>query len=142
MIFKFFKDNWDYFFALFMAFPVIFILCLLDIKKFELHWVSFNVLMFHILLLPILEEVIFRWGVQDTLANFFNKKVVGLSFANIITAFLFGLAHMRYQPVSWSLSVIPVAIVLGFFYEKKKSLWAPIVLHIFYNGVFFFSMVD
>ncbi|WP_106495766.1 CPBP family intramembrane glutamic endopeptidase [Lentibacillus sp. Marseille-P4043] len=79
------------------------------------------------ILTPILEEIIFRGGLLQALENKFNAPV-----AMIGSSFLFTLAHGI--PL-----IIPALFMMGlsfaYLYQKYRSIYAPIILHMFTNGV-------
>ena len=66
-----------------------------------------------------------------------------LSVANLVAAFIFGLAHMRFtfSPFSASFDTgqVVVAVILGLFYgvcyERSKSMIYPMIMHSFSNVV-------
>ncbi|WP_430787250.1 CPBP family intramembrane glutamic endopeptidase [Virgibacillus flavescens] len=76
---------------------------------------------------PILEEIIFRAGLLQALENKLNAPV-----AMIGSSLLFMIVHG--VPV-----VMPALFVMGlsfaYLYQKHKSIYAPIILHMFINGI-------
>jgi membrane protease YdiL (CAAX protease family) len=58
-----------------------------------------------------------------------------------MTALLFSLAHMVSQSIMWALLVFVPSLIFGYFYETRQTILAPIILHIFYNAVFFTALV-
>lgn len=77
---------------------------------------------------PIAEEIFFRGFLLEKIDSITGKKM-----AILVTAVLFGLAHMSYgrlYPV-----VIPMAmgIILGFIVVKTKNLYSAIIAHIIFN---------
>ncbi|WP_164669689.1 CPBP family intramembrane glutamic endopeptidase [Virgibacillus doumboii] len=76
---------------------------------------------------PILEEIIFRGGLLQALKNKFSTPV-----AVIGSSLLFTLAHGI--PL-----IIPALFMMGlsfaYLYQKYRSVYAPIILHMFINGV-------
>jgi len=87
-----------------------------------------NVLSFlaTVILAPITEELIFR-GVTMRLT-----KWAGMSFVvgNIVQAVLFGVFHMNLVQGVYA-SVI--GLVLGYLGHRYKTLWVPILVHLFCN---------
>jgi len=77
-------------------------------------------------LAPITEELIFR-GVTMRLT-----KWAGMSFVvgNIVQAVLFGVFHMNLVQGVYA-SVI--GLVLGYLGHRYKTLWVPILVHLFCN---------
>lgn len=74
---------------------------------------------------PIVEELLFRGIIQGELRHAMPEWV-----AVIIQAVLFAGFHM--QPIQSSYVLIP-GLLLGAAYAWTKSLWVPIVMHIFFN---------
>lgn len=87
-----------------------------------------NVLSFlaTVILAPITEELIFR-GVTMRLSKWAGMPFV---IANIVQAVLFGVFHLN-----WVQGVYATAIglVLGYLGHRYKTLWVPILLHLFCN---------
>lgn len=82
---------------------------------------------------PILEEIVFRWGLHDWLKSRLAYRLIGLTAANFITALVFGLCHaiLRHEPAGLA-TALP-ALVFGFIYERSGRLWAPIASHALAN---------
>ena len=76
---------------------------------------------------PIIEEIIFRGLVLSEL-----RKVTHNTSAVIIQGVLFGIYHMNPLQAMYA-SVI--GIVLGYVMLRYKTLWAPILVHIFFNSL-------
>lgn len=76
---------------------------------------------------PLAEEVIFRGYLHGIL-----RRWTGRWFSIIATSLLFGAIHVH-LPVIIPLAIFGFALVLV--YEKTKSLWAPIVMHVTFNAV-------
>lgn len=83
---------------------------------------------------PIIEEWLFRGFLQT-----FFRKHLGVKAAILLSAFSFALFHLStsqgWGNVSLALSLFAFAWYLGFIYERQKSLFAPIGLHIAFNAV-------
>ncbi|NLW10557.1 MAG: CPBP family intramembrane metalloprotease [Clostridiaceae bacterium] len=74
---------------------------------------------------PVVEELLFRGIIQGELRHAMPEWV-----AVIIQAVLFAAFHM--QPIQSSYVIIP-GLMLGAAYAWSKSLWVPIIMHIFFN---------
>ena len=87
-----------------------------------------------IIAVPIAEELLFRGFMQ----NLF-KKGMGVVRSIFVTSFLFSILHFSWGQgfANWQivLSLFVVSCFLGYLYERQKTLWAPIALHIAINGV-------
>lgn len=79
-----------------------------------------------VILAPITEELIFR-GVTMRLT-----KWAGMPFiiANILQAVLFGIFHMNLVQGAYA---TVIGLVLGYLGHRYKTLWVPILLHLFCN---------
>lgn len=78
------------------------------------------------LLLPVAEEFVFRGMCHRALRGGFSVRA-----AVVIQALIFAVFHFN---VLQAFYVFPVAILLGLVYEWSGTLWAPILLHIAFNG--------
>lgn len=85
------------------------------------------VAMYVIIIAPILEELIMR-GIL------LNRLRYGISFfaANIIQAMVFGIYHMD---IIQGLYAFGTGLILGYVYEKTRTLMAPIFLHMTINAL-------
>lgn len=89
------------------------------------------------------EEFIFRAFSMTVFAYFVSQKRVDkrLSFANLFSMVIFGLAHVAisFSPfgLSYALPQVFLAMGLGYFYgdcyEKSKSVLYPMMMHSFSN---------
>lgn len=87
-----------------------------------------------VMIYPILEEIIFRGLIQDSLNTRFNSQKIGvLSYANGITSLLFVSLHLIYHPLLWAVLIIFPSLLFGYVKERYQTLLAPILLHVFYN---------
>lgn len=89
------------------------------------------------LLLPALEELAFRGGIQDFLGRRTSRRWGPLSAANLGTSALFAALHGWSHPPLWAAAVVPPSLVFGYFRERCACLRAPIALHAFYNSGYF-----
>ena len=100
------------------AYPSLFIIALFSILIFA----------------PIIEELLFRGFLQTYLNSFFSRKK-----SILITSVIFGLFHysptQKFSNFTIIASLIILSLFLGFLYEKKKSLLAPISLHATFNAL-------
>lgn len=82
-----------------------------------------------IIFAPLIEELILR-GIL------FNRLRYGVTFpvANFIQALVFGIYHMD---IVQGLYAFGIGLILGYLYEKTRTLLAPIFLHVVINGLGF-----
>lgn len=85
-----------------------------------------------IILTPIIEELMLR-GIL------FNRLRHGVSFtvANILQAMVFGIYHWN---IIQGLYAFVIGLILGYIYEKTRTLLAPIIVHAIINGSGFLIM--
>lgn len=75
---------------------------------------------------PLCEEIVFRGYVYPA-----AKKFAGPGVAMVCSALIFGAAHGSLAAL---LPLFIFGCVLVFLYEKTGSLWAPIAVHLCFNG--------
>jgi membrane protease YdiL (CAAX protease family) len=94
-------------------------------------WLAF------VLIMPLLEELVFRGMVQSQLLQVLpGARVAGLSAANLLTTLAFAATHLLAQPSVWALGVAVPSLVLGHLRERFGSLWPPVIVHVIYNTGF------
>lgn len=85
-----------------------------------------------IFMAPFIEEFLFR-GVLQT----FLRKRAGSKAAVLLSALLFALFHFSFSQglgnVTLIFSLFILGLFLGILYERQRSLWAPIGLHMTFN---------
>lgn len=93
-----------------------------------------------ILIVPILEEILFRGFLQSWL-----KQVLSLPYAIAATSLIFSLFHFStsqgWDNVDLILSLFVLSCFLGFLRERQKSLWASIGLHATFNAITVFALL-
>lgn len=103
------------------------------LKQATGHPMAFFMILLSILLFaPFLEEYLFRGLLQTWL-----RKTAGSLNAIFLSGFAFALLHFAPQQ-KWTnipliISLFTFGCYLGFVYEKSRSLFAPIVLHVTFN---------
>ncbi len=87
-----------------------------------------------LIMAPLIEEFLFR-GIMQT----YFKRRLGTLPAILLTSLSFGIFHFSPGQGMGNISLIIALFVLGCFlgllYEKHKSLWAPIGLHMTFNAI-------
>ena len=87
-----------------------------------------------VLVAPFIEEVLFRGFLQTWLRRFLKPRfaipIVSFIFASFHFSVLQGLTN-----ITLILSLFVLSCFLGLLYEKQKTLWSPIVLHMLFNGI-------
>lgn len=78
-----------------------------------------------VLFAPIAEEVIFRGLVYTRLCRGMKRWIAAL-----LSAVIFGLVHGTLLHLVFT---VPMGLMLCLFYDKYRSLWAPVILHMSFN---------
>ena len=88
-----------------------------------------------VLVYPVLEEIVFRGGLQPWLyEKSEGRRMLHISAANWATSLVFTAMHFIYHPPLWAMGVFIPSLVFGYFKDRYPGLFAPIVLHVFYNS--------
>jgi membrane protease YdiL (CAAX protease family) len=90
-----------------------------------------------LIILPVIEEVVFRGLIQPWLANRYNQKKMGITQANLITSCLFVLVHLYQHNLIMALYTFVPSLVFGYTRDRYKRLMPSIILHSSYNGGYF-----
>jgi membrane protease YdiL (CAAX protease family) len=81
---------------------------------------------------PLIEEILFRGYLQN-----FLKRYLGAEAAILLTALCFACFHYSASQglgnISLITSLFTFALFLGFIYERQRSLYASISLHVTFN---------
>jgi len=93
-----------------------------------------------IMLLPFVEELAFRGYLQGRLAELLVRRFsVGLfSGQNLITTAVFSSFHLFSHSALWSLAVVIPSLVFGFFRDRYQSVIPAVILHVYFNGLYFY----
>jgi membrane protease YdiL (CAAX protease family) len=83
-----------------------------------------------VIIIPVLEELIFRGFIQTTIRSFF-KVGNGAWIAITISSVLFAIMHEH--PGHWPALFI-LGVCMGYAYEKSGSLLRPIFIHSLFNA--------
>ncbi|TES89583.1 MAG: CPBP family intramembrane metalloprotease [Anaerolineales bacterium] len=92
-------------------------------------WYGFLILLVGVgVLAPISEELYFR----GLLYNWFRQRTgVGLSVS--LSSLLFGIAH--FDSIGVAASAFVMGVVIALVYERTKSLWIAIAMHVITNSI-------
>ncbi len=87
----------------------------------------------------LVEELVFRFGLQEMLARMFREKRIlpGLSAANLAASSAFAAVHFINQPPLWALAVFPPSLVFGWLWDRYRNILPCWLVHFFYNYCFF-----
>lgn len=87
-----------------------------------------------VVMAPLFEEVLCRGILIDS-----ARAKWGTTGAWLLSSLVFGLLHFYPAAV---VNAFVIGLIFGFIYIKTGSLWVPILLHAFNNGVAYLSMVS
>lgn len=82
-----------------------------------------------IFIAPVVEEILFRGFIFQTLLNKFRPWI-----ASAISAGIFALIHFEFQSIG---IILFLALVLNWIFMRSKSLWPCIGFHILNNAIVF-----
>lgn len=93
-------------------------------------------LLLMLLVLPLLEEWVFRGVLQHRLSRVATLRFrrFGVSGANATASLVFSLAHWPRLGMPVALLMLPPGLVFGHFYERHGGLAVPFLLHAWYNA--------
>jgi membrane protease YdiL (CAAX protease family) len=87
-----------------------------------------------VLIVPFIEELLFRGFLQSWLKNYLGRIGAILS-----TSFIFSLVHYSSTQGTGNFELMTSLFVLscfiGFVFERQRTLWAPIALHGAFNAI-------
>lgn len=97
-------------------------------------WLALLMLLAIVILVPILEELLFRGFLQSWLTQRWNVRRAILGSSALFTLFHFSMDQgWSNLPILSALFVL--ALILGLLFHRFRSLWAPIGLHCAFNAV-------
>ncbi|MBN2479164.1 MAG: CPBP family intramembrane metalloprotease [Parachlamydiales bacterium] len=114
----------------------------IDLMKLSLtHPIYFIMGFFQIVIFaPVLEEFLFRGVLHN-----FIKKYLGRVCAIVLTSLAFAFFHYVHTQKLSNITIIGSIFVLGcflsFLYERQKSLYAPIFLHMTFNFITVLNLI-
>ena len=100
---------------------------------------SLDIIVRVIVVYPVLEELVFRGGIQMLLLEMFplsRRRIFSLSMANLATSMLFSAMHLYSHAPLWALLVMVPSLVFGWAMEHFGKIMAPVLLHVVYNAGF------
>ncbi|ADY73372.1 Abortive infection protein [Desulfurobacterium thermolithotrophum DSM 11699] len=106
--------------------PVYALLCS-NFGEINTHFKSFLSIILFYFTVAVAEETFFRGYLYSEIEN---EPLFGpISKANFVSSFLFAIAHVLiyYNPIMFK--VFFPSLVMGYIYERSKSIGAPIIFH-------------
>ena len=98
--------------------------------------IALTVFLTSVILYPIMEELAFRGFIQTWLLEksiFRNKPLPQISYANLVTSFLFASFHLFNQPPIWAALIFAPSLVFGYLRERYDAVTPTIIVHAWYN---------
>ena len=93
-----------------------------------------------VLVLPLLEEWVFRGLLQGQLLRLLKGRRLGcVSWANWCVSGAFVAVHFMTQPAAWALAVALPSLVLGHLRERLGSAWPGVLVHAYFNAGFWLT---
>ena len=112
-----------------------------NLPQKALTWQQWQVFAYIVIAYPIVEEIIFRGGMQGWLRKYQWAKItiLGISIANVLVSIIFSILHIIIRPDDYTTyAIIIPSLIFGLFRDRHKHIISCTVLHIFYNmGSFF-----
>ena len=84
---------------------------------------------------PVLEETVFRAGLQEALLRRLSPGTAAAATANALTALAFMAAHLALRPSGLSALTAVPALALGALYQRSRQLAPCIALHALFNAI-------
>ena len=100
--------------------------------------VSWKLLLVVAVVYPVLEEYVFRGGLQGALYRHtaLSRSLLGVSFANLVTSIAFAAVHLFNQTPMWAALIFFPSLVFGWARDRYGNIQASVVLHMSYNAGF------
>ena len=88
---------------------------------------------------PLVEEIFFRGILQRELLKWepLSHAFLGISQANLLVSILFVFAHLFSHSAWWAMGVFLPSLIFGWFRDHYQCVYPSILLHSFYNFLFF-----
>lgn len=85
------------------------------------------------LVYPVLEEIVFRGGLQGWLAARIHGDWRRWSLANLLTSVIFAALHLVNDSWLAALAIVFPSLIFGFFRDRYQRVLPGILLHCTYN---------
>jgi membrane protease YdiL (CAAX protease family) len=99
-------------------------------------------LLLRIVLYPVIEEVTFRGILQPWLLTHLHRAFLGgaITLANLLTSFVFAAIHLVHHTPLQAAAVFVPSLVFGWVREHTGSVVPAILMHSYYNLIFWAAM--
>lgn len=88
-----------------------------------------------IIVVPLTEELLFRGLLQSWFKRKFHNTLIGIMLSSLIFALFHYSGNHGMTNVELLSSLFFLSCMLGYIYERQRSLWAPIGMHSFFNFI-------
>ncbi len=84
-------------------------------------------------LVPLTEEFLFRGLLQSWLKHKFHHPLIAIALSSLVFALFHYSSHHGITNIELLSSLFALSCMLGYIYERQRSLWAPVFLHSIFN---------
>jgi len=112
---------------------VLFFIIMVLTKNAVIDDISLRSVIIFMVAVPIVEEYLFRGVFQQLVFNKIQSKILGITYANILTSIIFSLSHIFSTPILSSILIFIPSIIFGVLYDRSKSIYPSIIVHSIYN---------
>lgn len=95
-----------------------------------------------ITIVPLTEEFLFRGLLQSWLKRKFQNSSIAIIVSSLIFACFHFSSAQGVTNIELLSSLFILSCMLGYVYERERSLWAPIGLHSFFNFMSFLMILN
>ena len=112
-----------------------------EARAFDGLWIIDHgrLFLFQVVAYPVVEELAFRGFMQENLLTIplLRRHIARFTAANIVTSIIFSGLHATMRGSSSAWLVFFPSTIFGFFRDKYNSVRPSIVLHMLFNGGYF-----
>lgn len=108
--------------------------------SFSTPWLFWCTVLSVIFLVPLAEEILFRGFLQRGIIPYVGRWG-GIALASLIFAFFHFSTTQGWTNIELILSLFILSCYLGFIYEKRGSIWAPVGLHMTFNLISILAII-
>jgi membrane protease YdiL (CAAX protease family) len=89
--------------------------------------------LFVVTIVPLTEEFLFRGLLQTWLKHKFHNTSIAIILSSLVFALFHYSSHQGITNIELLSSLFLLSCMLGYIYERQRSLWASVGLHSFFN---------
>jgi membrane protease YdiL (CAAX protease family) len=102
------------------------------VSFFEFKAVTVEAALWSVIVVPIVEEIVFRGVIQKELTQKIEPKEYSSTIANFVTSVLFLLLHVYYSGLLAAAVFVP-SLILGYIFSVTGKLRWSILVHAWFN---------